>query len=261
MISRTCRFFILVFFPGALYGNITDSLQIQFNSQSGTEQIETGIRLCYQLSDEPEKMLQASLSLLGKTTMCKINPSLIAKTYRVIADAYYYCNQIENSTDYLLKAVSMAKSDDGNLAFLAEAYNDLGLNYRNLDENEKALEHLNKAAEINKRLNRPDLLADVISNQAAIYHTMGQYEKAINMFNEAYEIDLSTGNVKSQSSSLNNLGRMYVDMGKYKTGIEFYQRSLALLDTITDRKLLGVRYNNIGLAYQLMGRHTEAIQW
>lgn len=258
---RTLVLLMLSLFSCTIIGNVSDSLQSAFNSQTGMQQIETGIGLCYELSDEPEKMLQTSLSLIGKVNISKTDPLVTARIYRAIADAYYYCNQLGNSNEYLLKAISMAESNDGNLAFLAEAHNDLGLNYRNIDENEKALEHLNKAVEINRSLNRPDMLADAISNQAAVYHAMGQFEKAINLFTQAYEIDRSTGNVKSQATSLNNLGRMYVDWGKYETGIEFYRRSLALLDTIADRKLLGVRYNNIGLAYQLMGKHTDAIQW
>jgi len=243
------------------YSQPSDSLLSLFNIQKGTEQIETGISLCNTLTGEPEQMLTLSFSLLEKNRKLEADPFLTARVLRTISDAYYYSDSIERSNEYLLRSLALAESVKADSAFIAEACNDIGLNYNSLEKNHLAFEYLNKAVEMFRRLNLPDDMASAMSNLATVYFETGQFKKAISLYDEVYRIDLSTGNTKSQATSLNNLGRMYVDWGKYGTGIEFYKRSAALLDTVSDREILAVRYNNIGLAYQLMGDHGEAIRW
>lgn len=256
---------IVIFFTALLsfpsHSQPSDSLQSLFNIQKGAEQIETGIRLCNTLTGNPEKMLSLSFSLLEKNRKQEADPYLTARVLRTISDAYYYSDSTEKSNEFLLRALTLAESVKADSAFIAEACNDIGLNYNTLEKNNLAFEYLNKAVDMFRRLNLPDDMASAMSNLATVYFETGQFEKAISLYDEVYRIDLSTGNTKSQATSLNNLGRMYVDWGKYETGIEFYKRSAALLDTVSDRETLAVRYNNIGLAYQLMGDHGEAIRW
>lgn len=261
MSRSACLFIILMLLSGVAFGHSPDSLQLRFNAQTGTMQIETGIELCNQLTGKPGEMLSLSFSLLEKTSKAQAKPNLTARVFKIVSDAYYYNDSIEQSVEYLNKAITLARTDQYDSVFIAGAYNDLGLNYIELNENTKAFECLGIAVEMFRKLWKPDDLADAMSNLATVYHAMGQFEKAIGLYDEVYQMDISAGNIKSQASSLNNLGRMYVDWKKYETGIEYYKRSLALLDTVADRKITGIRYNNIGVVYQLMGQHGEAIQW
>jgi tetratricopeptide (TPR) repeat protein len=256
-----CLVLLLIILPFTVLGQPPDSLQVEFSSQTGTEQIETGIELSSQLTGEPQKMLALSVLLQEKLLKLQAEPLLKAKVLKAVSDAYFYNDSINKSNEYLQKAIMFAGSVPTDSSFLAAAYNDLGLNYIELDDNLNAFEYLSKSVEMFKVLNRSDDLANAMSNLATVYYAMGQYDKAIRLYDEVYQIDLANGNIKSQSSSLNNLGRMYVDWGKYETGIEYYKRSLALLDTVADREIIGIRYNNIGLAFQKMGRHRDAIEW
>jgi len=99
----------------------SDSLQSLFNIQKGTEQIETGLRLCNTLTGDPEKMLILSFSLLEKNRKQEADPFLAARVLRTISDAYYYSDSIEKSNEFLLRALNLAESVKADSSFIAEA--------------------------------------------------------------------------------------------------------------------------------------------
>jgi signal transduction histidine kinase len=264
--NRYRRFSSLFFFSfliaiQAVFPNI-DSLKQQFSVQKGEIQLETGLKICDELADEPSQLIEFSTNLLKKAEKAVPNSILLAKVARSVCDGYWYSEDLKKSSEYLLKAILIAESlEPIDTQFVGGAYNDLGLNFQEMGDRIEARNYLTHAIRFLEKSQFLEELADAKSNLAILNHSEGKYQEAITLFLEVYQIDLKTGNLKRQSTSLNSLGRMYVEWGKYVTGIDYYFRSISLLDTVNDLRTLGIRFNNIGMAYQLMGNHKEAIKW
>lgn len=240
----------------------SDSLKNAYYSQSGQEQILTGLNWCASLENEPAEMLKLSQELLEKSKKTETPPLLLGKILKAISDSYFFCDSLEKSIEYGDHALNIALSaDKTDSAFIAGIYNDVGMVYNEIENFTKAFEYVNKSVILYVALKSDEGISDSKSNLSVLYFGKGKFEDAIRLSTEVYQIDLKRGNVSKQVSSLNNLGRMYVEWGKYETGIEYYKKSVELLDTKTDHDLLSIRYNNIGVAYQMMGKHKEAIEW
>jgi len=240
----------------------TKSLLDIYHTQKGVKKIETGLQICDSLLEKPEEHLKFSLKLAKNAEKNIPNTMLLARIYRSIGDAYYYLNDLDRSNEFLLLAINTSETSNSvDTAFVGGLYNDLGINYQDLDQFTESKNALNKAIQLLSGKKHLSILADAKSNLATLYHQAGKFADAIRYFKEAYEIDKKVGDPVRQSSSLNSLGRMYVDWGKYKTGLEYYFRSAELLDSVKNSDMLAIRYNNIGMTYQLQGNHPEAIRW
>jgi signal transduction histidine kinase len=258
-------FFLLIGFlmmsqPSVMAQN--QDLWAVFKSQKGKNKIETGLKICDALSENPEEHLRFSLDLVKTAQKTVPNSFLLAKTYRSVGDAYYYSGDLDKSNEYLLFSIAAFESSGStDTSFLGSLYSDLGLNYQEQDKSLDSENSLKQAIRLLSSTTDLGSLADAKSNLASLYHQSGKFALAIRYFKEVYEIDQKTGDPVKQSSSLNSLGRMYVDWGKYKTGLEYYFKSIDLLDTLKHSDLLAIRFNNVGMTYQLAGNHKDAIRW
>jgi signal transduction histidine kinase/Flp pilus assembly protein TadD len=233
-----------------------------FYAQKGAEQISAGLVICDSLQDDPERLLVFSKELLALAGRSVPKSQLMARVEKAVSDAYFFLDSIELSNSHLITAIEIAENQQAvDSVFLVSAYNDVGMNYNEIEQFQPATDYLNKAIQLSRRLGLLDDLSTALSNLASVHFGKGQFQEAIALFSETYQIDLKTGNRENQASSLNSLGRMYVEWGKYQSGLEYYQRSIALLDTVAQRDVLAIRYNNVGMVHQLMGNHDEAIRY
>jgi signal transduction histidine kinase/Flp pilus assembly protein TadD len=252
-------FFWLGFFPASAQ---VEDLKKVFDTQKGENQINTGLIICDSLEENPSGLLSFAIDLLGIAEKAVPKSMLLARVHIAVSDGYYYSDSIGKSNEHLIKAISLAEAAKPvDSLFLANCYNDLGMNYGDGEEFERAIDNLTQAIRILRNSNSLNDLANALSNLAAVHNAKGQFQEAITLYGEVYQIDIKTGNVKGQSTSLNNLGRMNVEWGKYQSGLEYYQKSIQLLDTIAQRDVLAIRYNNIGMVYQLMEKHSDAIRF
>jgi signal transduction histidine kinase len=224
--------------------------------------IETGVKLGYKLANNPPEMLEFSNQLFNICREMNAGYMLSARVARLVADAYYYTDSIEQSTSYLQKALELAgNATPVDTGFLGNMYNDIGLNYQLMGKRYEAFNNFEKSISLLDGTTLLTELSDAKSNMAGWYYAKGNCREAINLYVEVYEIDKQTKNKRGQASSLNNIGRMYVDWGKYETALDYYTQSAALLDSLGEMRLLGIRFNNIGMVHQTLGNHTEAINW
>jgi len=253
---------IMVILPLLFAFSSVDSLEQLYAKQKGLSKIEIGLKLCDSLSEEPEQQIAFTKSLLLLANNELPNSIQLARIHRKLSDSYLSLDSIEQSNQQLLRAIEIAeKQINLDTVFIADAYNELGLNYNELGNNITAKEYLILSIDLFEKVGSSDDVANAKSDLAIVFHAQGNYSEAIALLNEVYQMDLAAGDKRSQSSSLNNIGRMYVDWKKYETGLEYYFRSVQLLDTIADKEVLGIRYNNIGMVYQLMAKHRDAITW
>lgn len=233
-----------------------------YKSQKGKNKIETGLKICEVLVDNPEEHLRFSLELVKIAQKTVPNSFLLAKTYRSVGDAYYYSGDLDKSNEYLLFSITAFESSgSADTSFLGSIYSDLGLNYQEQDKFVESENSLKQAIRLLSGTKDLGSLADAKSNLGTLYHEAGKFAEAIRYFKEVNEIDMKVGDPVKQSGSLNSLGRMYVDWGKFDIGRKYYFQSINILDTTKHADMLAIRYNNVGMAYQLENQHREAIRW
>ncbi|MEE9913816.1 MAG: tetratricopeptide repeat protein [Deltaproteobacteria bacterium] len=98
----------------------------------------------------------------------------------------------------------------------ADAYNDRGIAYTQLGQNEQAIKDFNEAIRL-----KPDNV-NAYNNRGIVYFNLGQYQRTIEDSNEA--IRLKPDNV----NAYNNRGASYLKQGNKKLGCRDLQKACAL---------------------------------
>jgi tetratricopeptide (TPR) repeat protein len=123
----------------------------------------------------------------------------------------------------------------------AKAYNNRGSSYADLKKRERAIEDFNKAVKLN-----PDL-AETYNNRGSYYTDLGQYERAIADFNRAVKLNPEYAN------AYYNRGFAYAGLGRHNRAIADFNKAVKLNPKDAEA------YNNRGLAYAGLNQHERAI--
>jgi serine/threonine protein kinase/tetratricopeptide (TPR) repeat protein len=127
----------------------------------------------------------------------------------------------------------------------ASAEQTLGAMYRNLDQPERAAEHLSKAAfKLASHLSERERLSILASYYMNV---TGETEKAIQSY------DLLTQSYPRNAPAYGNLAILYTSVGQYEMAVETARKALRLNP---DRVL---NYENLGIPYLAMNRFDDAL--
>ena len=176
--------------------------------------------------------------------------------------AYY-----EEAVEVNLRFIRLSEETNGQNETTADAYNNIGVVYRDLGDYDKALEYYFKALEITKEVlgeKHPDT-ASSYNNIGAVYHKLGDYDKALEFYNKALEIrkDVLEENHPDTASSYNNIGVVYSNLGDYKKALEYYIKALEIFKEVLGEKHRDTAgsYDNIGIVYHKLGDYDKALEF
>src|SRR5690606_36519122 len=103
--------------------------------------------------------------------------------YSNISTFYEYSGDIQNSVEYSLSAIYLAKQKedktDAEISYLSLIYENLGITYGLQREYKKALEFIDKAQEINIQTNNIVAQAETMSNMANFQLKTKEFEKGL----------------------------------------------------------------------------------
>lgn len=128
---------------------------------------------------------------------------------------------------------------DVNYAF---AYNNRGISYDNLKLFDKAIDEYNKAIELNPND------ASFFNNRGVAYKNLGELEKAIEDYNKAIELD------PTYVMAHNNRGNAYLNLSQFEKAIEDYDKAIEFDSNYA------IAYNNRGNAYDELEQYEKAIE-
>src|SRR5690606_13691686 len=234
------------------YANKSLALSKAINYSKG--EIEALINIAFY---ESELGRHTNAILIAKTALEKAEEigSLyyLLICYSNIATFYEYNGDIQNSVEYSLRAIYLAKNQENKtnqeISYLSLIYENLGITYGLQREYQKALEFLDKAQTINIQTNNKLAQAETMSNMASFQLKTKEYEKGLENINASIPIFEQKGQNDWLAYALKVKGQLYVETKDYEAALNIFMRSLSLYETIEDKREKISLLNGIALTY------------
>jgi radical SAM protein with 4Fe4S-binding SPASM domain len=142
-------------------------------------------------------------------------------------------NNLQDARNYYQKVLKI----DPNYT---PALNNLGVIYKNLQENQKARDCYEKAIEINPNY------SDAHNNFGILFKELGEFEKAKECFEKVISID------PNHSQALNNLGTIFQELGELQKVKGCFEKAIEIDPNYVDA------HNNLGVIFKDLGQYQKA---
>lgn len=139
--------------------------------------------------------------------------------------------------------------------------NSLASLYRQQGKNQKALEDLNGALEIERRFHGRAGEAQSLNLMGRIYTDLGQEDKALELFNQILPVWREIGSRQGEASTLTNMGRAYSDLADEDKALELFNQGLIIWREVGGRSGEASALDGIGKVYLDTSRGTEALKY
>jgi signal transduction histidine kinase/uncharacterized protein HemY len=156
--------------------------------------------------------------------------------------------------DSLLNCLDISVPDSNKVNCL----NTISLEYRNIKNNELALQYATSAHELAKWLSYKEGLATSYQNIGYTNDKMANYPEAVKNLTESIKIYGEIGDKFSIGRTYNDIGNILVKQGKYTEAAEKLNYSLKIAEEIGKKSVIAHMYNNIGIIYSKQGNYTDA---
>ena len=179
---------------------------------------------------------------------------LIGYTYRRLP------GQATEAKKIWLRALELAKDlarNDWRLE--ATIWNDLGLLYRNLYDQQQARSSLGNALRIFEDNRDRRGKASASNNLGLCYGDTGEGHKAIELFQIALEIRRLENDKENEINTINNLAGAYDSIGEFHQALAYAEMALRRWRELKRTNQIPTSLNNVAFAYERLGRWQQAI--
>lgn len=138
---------------------------------------------------------------------------------------------IEKSLDYFDQALDkfeqIPSPTDKDIELQVSIERNLGVLYRNKNDLDKALFHLNKALALAETIHADNLKAAVLNSLGTLYRIRKEYYKAIQAYEESLKLKAELENLSGLSTTYTNLAELYLEINNFLkaevNGIKAYE--------------------------------------
>lgn len=141
-----------------------------------------------------------------------------------------------------------------------DIHNYIGITYSNLGENQKALESYEKALPLSRTISNKISEANTLRNMGVAYFNLGESQKALEYYNQALNISNANGGILSKASLLRYIGLVYASLGEYQKSLEYYNQALIYDKAGNDPTNEAVTIRSIGEIYSRLGETPKALE-
>jgi len=128
----------------------------------------------------------------------------------------------------------------------------------NRNEHEKAVHHLQTAADVFGDVGASDKKATVLWQIGTVYGNIGDNAEARLWYQRALEIYQGLNDREGIALVQNSLGNAALSIGDYADATEYYERALPVFKELGNKDYLARVVGNLGLVYNNLGRLQEA---
>jgi len=143
----------------------------------------------------------------------------------------------------------------------SEALGNLGVAFRFLGNNAKAIEYMEQSLAISREIKDRLGEANTLGNLGLAYHSLNNYAKAIEYSQQWLAIAREIKDRQREGNALRILGASYHSLGDYAKAIEYLQQWLAIAREIKYRYGEGSALGDLGVAYRFLGNYAKAIEY
>ncbi len=185
---------------------------------------------------------------------------MLSALYNNIAVLYYELgNRHEQSLEYHKLNLELLKKvgDKGNIF---NCYMNLGNVYKDMNDNEKALDYYRQSLDYLEENNLYDKLL-LVHNLGTVYEKLKKYELALRYYNDAIELEKIMGNKGMLVYSLQGVGNVLLSQGSFVEGEKYLLKSYTLAKEIGDLTKQKRLVNNLKKVYEKQGNYKESLKY
>ncbi|HUX54329.1 MAG TPA: tetratricopeptide repeat-containing sensor histidine kinase, partial [Williamwhitmania sp.] len=112
--------------------------------------------------------------------------------------------------------------------------------------------------ELRQQMKNKAEIASSLTSIGLLYRNLGLNGKALNYFSQALEERLQSGSSIEIGDAYTHLGNAYFDVKKFKEALDSYKKALSYREKAKDNTLKARSLNSIATAYQMLGNNREA---
>lgn len=180
----------------------------------------------------------------------------------------YDCGMYYDAEKVYLRQIALAEELYGKEhTNTAEAYNNIGVVYKNQGDYLKALEYHKKALEIDEKVlgtDHPGTATDY-NNIGVAYDEKGDYPEALEYLKKSLELREKVLGTEHPDTAItyNNIGSVYSILRDYSKALEYLKKTLEIKEKVigTDHPSTATSYNNIGTVYDDKGDYPKALKY
>jgi len=237
---------------------IADSLNYEIiNTQNAVEKANLQLDYCWEIKYEDfDKCLSTTKTAIAVLERAN-NKEGIAKGLSYMGVYMYLQDSLPEAILYLEKAEKMLLTQD-NPKLLARVYNNFGVFYSSLFDNETALKFYKKSLDIKERTGDSDISSNLI-NISSILYDQGNYQECIETNEQALIYSLKNDDYEMIAVIYSNLGAANERLGNYTIAINYTLKALDLYQNTVKNEADEARtYSNLGANYLSQNKVTEA---
>ncbi len=142
--------------------------------------------------------------------------------------------------------------------YLAASYVALASLYSQLNDHTIALEHAQKALDVNATIEDIRQKARIYNVFSIIYNAMGEYDTALEWLFNGLEIIKGQNFYRSEAMFYNNIGYIYRQQQNYEKALDYYMIAMSVKTNDPTPYSLAVSLYNIGYVCAQLGQYQEA---
>ncbi|MDZ7606669.1 MAG: tetratricopeptide repeat protein [Cyclobacteriaceae bacterium] len=209
-----------------------DSLKSALESAHPAERIEIFLQLSkFYESRDPVQSLDYARNA-EKEAQAAGDYVLVGKAKNRIGVAFYFLDEIENSTKHFFESLGIFDSLK-NYNEKARELNNIGWMYRTINRNEDALRYFKEGIALADKTDDKLLLLGLLNNLGTVYRFRGQYQEALEVYRQSMEHNRTLQNKQWEAYTMNNIGLIYFDQHRYNMAEKYF------LDALEINKLIG----------------------
>jgi len=204
--------------------NKLNSFKNQYPEKLSEIVIQEKIGNLYLKQSKTNKALEEYFTLLNLAEKNK-NNFFIGSAHDHIAETYQLLdNKIFAQKHFYYTLIYFEKTDSLNP--LADVYNLLGTNYKNLKQFDSSLKYHEKSLALRIKTKNKKGISYSYNNIALVYMKKSEFTKAEQYLRRSLEIKRSLGDDKGIAGSLINLGEVYTNRKQYFKAKSYYEEGI-----------------------------------
>jgi tetratricopeptide (TPR) repeat protein len=169
---------------------------------------------------------------------------------KIASDIFFI--ETDSMYSFANKALEIAENIDYKKG-IAEAYNNLGIYYRENGLYDEASKYHFRSLEIMESIGDKNGIARCYNLIGIIYYYLSDYDLSLKYYLKALDINIEQNDTKWIGGNSNNIGMIYEMKGDYQKALEYYNKSLEINKQLGNKNWVANNYGNIGSLYQKTG--------